>query len=529
MAVWCDQNFTAEDGKTFLASSGDSLTGEFVSKVSGTVVAGVGTFASYSLPKTDLATPGANVVRYYARIFNSHGAPTDYFPFSDRYLRSSLGSSISELQWALDNAQRASRQPDTNPTTNQMNAAIQAALYAPMTTTQLGLGEVSVNPVDAASPILVGDNDPRVFQLDGATGLTTSKAIVTIGDLSATAASRFVLRTQSAQVYALNIQTSNFTNGPVGVENYKDHVMQLGYNSAANGNKITAGKVNFSLAFESDWYPSPVEANKQTEIYWSYELANGLTTFRPWGFDVKQQSGDVTFNQFGTQVFRRNIGNGGGVFAVWGEDGLLDFNQGASSVSAGIALPNNSPKLTWWNAANTNGIPAIYLDASDQFQLAPGGQKLIIGSQEVQVGDVNGTIQVGFIVSRSESDTYISLPGSNIIRFATNGSVKARFDSDGFAMQSALIFDTDGIADIGKIAGTPFRPNDVFVKRNVDIDGVFMKGGTQVVGARVTGWTVATGTPSRGTFATSTVTTEELAKRVMAMEQDLIAHGIIGA
>lgn len=50
----------------------------------------------------------------------------------------------------------------------------------------------------------------------------------------------------------------------------------------------------------------------------------------------------------------------------------------------------------------------------------------------------------------------------------------------------------------------------------------------QVVGTRRTGWTVATGTPSRATYATASVTLPVLAGVVMALEQDLIAHGLIG-
>ena len=51
----------------------------------------------------------------------------------------------------------------------------------------------------------------------------------------------------------------------------------------------------------------------------------------------------------------------------------------------------------------------------------------------------------------------------------------------------------------------------------------------QLVNARKTGWTAATGTASRATFATNTVTTEQLAQRVKALLDDLISHGLIGA
>jgi len=58
--------------------------------------------------------------------------------------------------------------------------------------------------------------------------------------------------------------------------------------------------------------------------------------------------------------------------------------------------------------------------------------------------------------------------------------------------------------------------------------GVITITNTQVVSSRKTGWTVMTGTPQRGTFATSTVTLAQLAGLVMALEQDLITHGLIG-
>lgn len=55
------------------------------------------------------------------------------------------------------------------------------------------------------------------------------------------------------------------------------------------------------------------------------------------------------------------------------------------------------------------------------------------------------------------------------------------------------------------------------------------RAGTQVVDTRKTGWTAATGTATRTSFATSTVTTAQLAERVKALIDDLISHGLIGA
>jgi len=53
--------------------------------------------------------------------------------------------------------------------------------------------------------------------------------------------------------------------------------------------------------------------------------------------------------------------------------------------------------------------------------------------------------------------------------------------------------------------------------------------GSRVVGTRKTGWTAATGAAERTTFDTTTVTTEQLARKVKALIDDLISHGMIGA
>jgi hypothetical protein len=57
----------------------------------------------------------------------------------------------------------------------------------------------------------------------------------------------------------------------------------------------------------------------------------------------------------------------------------------------------------------------------------------------------------------------------------------------------------------------------------------YMVGTNNVVGSRKTGWAAPTGTATRTTFATSTVTTEQLAERVKALIDDLTSHGLVGA
>jgi hypothetical protein len=58
--------------------------------------------------------------------------------------------------------------------------------------------------------------------------------------------------------------------------------------------------------------------------------------------------------------------------------------------------------------------------------------------------------------------------------------------------------------------------------------GVYKIAGTQVLGARKTGWAAATGTATRTTFDTATVTLPQLAERMKALLDDAISTGWIG-
>jgi hypothetical protein len=54
-------------------------------------------------------------------------------------------------------------------------------------------------------------------------------------------------------------------------------------------------------------------------------------------------------------------------------------------------------------------------------------------------------------------------------------------------------------------------------------------GGTQVLGSRKTGWSAWTGTATRSSRATASVTLVQLAEAFKALTDDLIAHGTIGS
>lgn len=65
----------------------------------------------------------------------------------------------------------------------------------------------------------------------------------------------------------------------------------------------------------------------------------------------------------------------------------------------------------------------------------------------------------------------------------------------------------------------------------INTNATYSVSSTQVVGARKTGWAAPTGTSTRTTFDTATVTTPQLAERVKALLEDLgntAGHGLIG-
>lgn len=124
LGIICSRDFVADDSKSFQQGNGDSLTNEFVVTAPITVASSVPTYGAFSLPKTDASSPID--VRYTGVIFDVNGVRRDWL-FAGFDLVTSLGDSISFQTWWNDNQQRQHYPYDTNPSTTQMNTAINAA------------------------------------------------------------------------------------------------------------------------------------------------------------------------------------------------------------------------------------------------------------------------------------------------------------------------------------------------------------------------------------------------------------------
>lgn len=91
----------------------------------------------------------------------------------------------------------------------------------------------------------------------------------------------------------------------------------------------------------------------------------------------------------------------------------------------------------------------------------------------------------------------------------------------GSAYTAVLTARSDGVVTVG--AATTAASTDLCLASGMAVNGL------KVIGTRRTGWAVPSGTATRTTFATSTVTVAQLAERVKALIDDLTAHGLIGA
>lgn len=166
------------------------------------VAGGVGTFASFSLPQTDVGITvinGSAIPRFTGIYYDSKGVKRGIL-FQDWHLSSSLTTSFNFEAWAVDNAAATVVNPRTDFLgADGVNNAITARLNAPAQTTLLGLVKTSVAAADLTNPIAVGDNDPRV-----AAGSPTNRGTVRTTTTTSVAVSDddFRLPTSPAFVWA---------------------------------------------------------------------------------------------------------------------------------------------------------------------------------------------------------------------------------------------------------------------------------------------------------------------------------------
>lgn len=182
-------------------------------------------------------------------------------------------------------------------------------------------------------------------------------------------------------------------------------------------------------------------------------------------------------------------------FITAASDGLLGTEIAAAvDIDSGANITIDYP--TWWGVdRGLTGAGTVRFTVDQYF------------------GRADKTASEPAFSFQDDSDTGLFSPGANQLGLGVGGTRRVYVDSSG---------------DVG--VGDTYSPSYKFdVNGDINSQTQIRVNGTVVVNDRVTGWTAPTGTTDRGTFDTSTVTTEELAERVKALVDDLTAHGLIGS
>lgn len=162
-----------------------------------------------------------------------------------------------------------------------------------------------------------------------------------------------------------------------------------------------------------------------------------------------------------------------------------------------------------WTASGTWTLPSVTFNGTTNF---PSSTVMTSGGQ------------LGIGITPSSAGLHILNNGGYGFKFEKTSATTMTW---GFAIDGT---DQAFLIDDVKTPKQVLRLTTAGVLNLIAAAGSLQVGSTQVVGARVTGYTAMTGSPDKATaYATSTVTLAQLAGRVAQLQADLTTHGLIGA
>lgn len=340
-----------------------------------------------------------------------------------------------------------------------------------------------------------------------------------------------VLRFNTAQQGTSNVGVFNWSL--VGADNAgssrDNHVMYWGYN-ISDGGKIISTEPAIGTGLESFWSPSV--GNEYFEYHLITYINVAGDVFRPLSFIVNRNTDNVQGN-VSADVLGYNSSDGGTQYMIM---------QGIDiAFPLGVTMHGVLNDQVWMQQFLANGTTPSPLPYWS-------GNNLIIGNSDVATTGIQfrsdgawhddgphssvrlrlqtrTTTQTALRIDTTYAGTqtgafiYITaIDGSDLFKFTVDGQFKSGSGSGGGALDVGWLRSaantwkaTNASSGYGKVDASEFQAS-----------------GTKVLGARATGWGAPTGTATRTTFATSTVTLPDLAERVKALIDDLTTHGAIG-
>lgn len=176
--------------------------------------------------------------------------------------------------------------------------------------------------------------------------------------------------------------------------------------------------------------------------------------------------------------------------------------------------------------------PAIYINGVLGGKFDTGISVGVLGDLGAGIGPGAGNPRMGSLVDTGVANYQVAairLNNTHQIRLDGTGATHARIYND--ASNNVRNVLGSG-AWIWRNSGDTTSLASIDSSGNFDLQagGVVRISGTQVVGARDTGWTAMTGSPDKATaYATGTITLAQLAGRVAFLQSALTAHGLIGS
>jgi|LakMenEpi03Aug12_release.lakeMendotaPanAssembly.Ray.scaffolds.fasta_scaffold212219_3 hypothetical protein len=274
------------------------------------------------------------------------------------------------------------------------------------------------------------------------------------------------------------------------------------------------------------------------QISWD-EIQNKPTTLAGYGITNGQPLGnELTALQdlSDSAGFLKKTGNG-----TYSIDVNSYLNLTGGTVTGNLV----STSATASTSTTTGAIRAASLGITGAiFAGSLNGNRLYISHTSTENLSANPNWPSGTL-KLEDNSTFDSGIGPSIIFYkkrdaSGNQSVAAGITATGVYTSEKLQFYVGSASSLGSSPKMTIQVDGnvgigtVSPSQKLDVNGSakatsFFVGTNQVVSARRTGWAVPTGTATRTTFATSTITLSQLAERVKGLIDDLTAHGLIGA
>lgn len=222
-----------------------------------------------------------------------------------------------------------------------------------------------------------------------------------------------------------------------------------------------------------------------------FSVTNGNGSYLQNGYSVDNPYSGTNWSQWNKS---RNVTTGTYSLEVLGastsQDMYFTFNHatGAIGIATGGAvgaqqwIMDSSGNITTLGNLNTSGPVNMNIASGNVYQV-------------LNAARTTGGTQLQFLASTSANDIQFVTQNNGTAYFASNTNPIFSMKANGISVST----------------GATYQVNL-----------------TQVVTARQTGWAAATGTATRTSFATSSVTLPQLAQAVKAIIDDLFTHGLIG-